>query len=448
MPVEIPRPAWAYGRWSWPWPPAVQGTVWAERLNQASADVVSSTVAWAQRSAIEWWQQTAIARELDALPPGVMSGLASITSYPMRFAAAQSSEALAADVLDMIGDILELTRSVSSVPIVGWVLGIVQMGVQAAVGVLRGLEPVEVLREPARYDPDAAVYWQARVMDLAIADPERVFLPGGWGRILSVRVRRPDYGGHNREWIQEVEGDGIGYVPAQAVNRGSLDVLMRLWFVRSDASPESIYEGRVTGAMPAWVQPGTISACNTVWQRCLSPPGCYDVHVPRIVGEWQRWVDEIMAMRAAKRDAGVRARMFVGCSPWGAKIANTGNVAIYKGKVYARASAADIWRVAGAIIERQQRRGVWTVAGAAYSSERQRAFRANPELRALLSAARMRLLAHPAVMSVRPGAVPDRDYRRAVEYVQRRRAWGPVGLTGRRVKKDPLRQWTGTIPKK
>ena len=156
-----------------------------------------------------------------------------------------------------------------------------------------------------------------------------------------------------------------------------------------------------------------------------------------IVAAWDEWERSWMAYRATLQDAGARARMWqalrlLAPTP-------TQAVTVYDGGVYSQSTPQTVWLAQGERVRKVQHDATRTIAGAAYSSEGQRAFARDPELRARLYRARAMLLHHPAVSLVLPDAVPDSDYRAAVRAAQRRRAMGPTGLAGRRPGRRPTR---------
>lgn len=441
--LEIPRPPWAQGQWSWPWPPADAGILGTQAGAWLGASV-SSAVTWAQRSALEWWTRTAAARDLRALPPGVIDGLAAVAQAPMVIANADDAASVRIAIVDAMGDALSLTRTISDslgaargVPILGWVIGLVQTGLSIASSIMREKRAAQQVISPTAYDPDAAIYFQSLVLDLATRDPERVFLPWGHGRVIS---RRTTTG--SREWAQAERGEGMGFVPEVGLPGFAKSNLpgriYAVWAVDTDEPPEAYYRHLRWYVRPAWAQPGTIEACATVWQRCQEAPGCYDIAPSAIVKAWDEWERAWLGYRGTLNNEGSRARM------WGALYVLTPTptqaVTVYRGKVYAQSTPQTVWIAQAERLRRVQHDATRTIAGAAYSSEEQRAFARDPDLRARLYRARAMLLHHPAVSRVNPDAVPDADYRAAIVATQRRRSIGPVGLAGKRPTRRPRPQ--------
>jgi len=375
------------------------------------------------------WVDLAGRLDIPSLPPGVADASSELWSAVIDYSRGGSVGALRSAVVGAVGQAAyrALAAAGRSVPIMGWVVGMLMSAFEVGQAVWRANNTYEgPLALPPEYDPDTDAAWVQGGLDRLRATPERtsLFMPSVIGDdIFSARVAGG--GGINRAWAIQGDQVGMGCVPGAGR-------VWQAWYYDTDTPAERNEGGgpkEATGAMPqgydasyrrAWddYHPGVRTAAALWWDACQVPgPAAWSVDTQAITQGWRDWAS-VLERHAAAGDRMTNRRAASVLFPLWASYRSTAEC-YYRPHPHKNGSACGVVGFVSRTMDlhRERLRKLAGTLSVAYVPEDAPALR-DAGVRAVFEARRKQLLGHRAVRQVDAAAVPDAGYRTAVHQAQ------------------------------
>ena len=358
------------------------------------------------------------------LPPGVATASAQVWDLAVAFAQVYGEGGLRAALRQAMGSIgaQALALAARDAPVLGW---IVQWGIFAAKMyrvILAEYKDAESVVAGPVYDPDADAAYVQQALDAmrGSRDWTWLWLPYAIGPDRSVKVQGHDV--INRAWYIEGERVGWGGVPGVGRCWG------QGWFFDTDTARDRndsrriiveahgvVPEGTDTSYMGAWddYRPAVRQMAALLWSRQNATVESFFVDHQRIIDAWEQWDGAIRANWESGPDGSRRRRWSILRPLWA--FAQSTKIQDCRGyNPFYDVMECTVLDVVRHYVREHYKRceALLGTLACAYVSEQDAAF-ADADLRALLDTRRRQLLAHPALLRVDLGAIPDAEYRQA-----------------------------------
>lgn len=405
--------------WSPNLPPASElGTVLSKAGIPWARDGSEAVMSWAQHA------QAELAMKLEsrgvALPPGVAGLSKDLWGIGWAFAGAETRQQMidaAMGAGKQIAGILAGSQAVSSMPVVGWIIGAITTLAEVGVTIWKTekqrIDDAQAKVIPIRYDESADKYSGSEFLRYASLDDWTfAFQPFQTGPTKSYKlIDSPSSA--NRVWSLSGAKTGLGEVPG-------LGRIYRAWAFDTTLSTKALRtrNGGLSYESFSAYRPVTVGVAAQLWSR-VETDGiqAFAVDRSKLEKEWTLWDEQLIPLAfggVSGEDTGYRARAVV--SP--VEVLMDLPPVQYRPDLEAEFPGLGVVRVptVGSYVRwqlarlRQRQMALLDTIVCAYVAKNAPALR-DTELWDRWDERRKQLLQHQAVHRVDPAAVPDEDYR-------------------------------------